>query len=263
NECVRMVVLGLLKTLTHLDDVLVMEEEAGAAIQVAAQSRINQASLMTHSRTDSECPRSLSLLSSAHLLTQISPSPWKHSQELELGWTTKITALNLDGQRLTRLSNLDRLVNLCWASFDNNELTRIEGLEYCPLLEELSLNNNSITRLEGLCAMHHLTRLSINSNHLQCLDGDVLDQLPNLHFLSVENNIISSLHGLQRSRSLFELYVGNNDISTTRDIYHLKALSSLIILDLYGNPLVNKFENYRIYMVFHLPSLKALDGVAV
>jgi len=71
--------------------------------------------------------------------------------------------------------------------------------------------------------MHRLTRLSINNNNLQCLDGDVLDRLPNLHFLSVENNIISSLHGLQRSRSLFELYVGNNDISTTRDIYHLKV----------------------------------------
>ncbi|KAK7148433.1 hypothetical protein R3I93_012688 [Phoxinus phoxinus] len=263
NECVRMVVLGRLKTLTHLDDVLVMEEEAATAVQVVARSRINQASLVSHSRTDSERPRSLSLLSTAHLLTQINPSPWKLSQELESGWTSKITALNLDGQRLTRLSNLDRLVNLRWASFDNNELTRIEGLEHCLLLEELSLNNNSISRLEGLSAMHRLTRLSINRNHLQCLDGDVLDRLPNLHFLSVENNIISSLHGLQRLRSLFELYVGNNDISTTRDIYHLKALSSLIILDLYGNPLVSKLENYRIYMVFHLPSLKALDGVAV
>ncbi|XP_067277190.1 leucine-rich repeat-containing protein 9 isoform X1 [Pseudorasbora parva] len=260
---VRMVILGRLRTLTHLDDGLVMEEVAAAAVQGVARSRINQASLMTHSRIDSERPRSLSLHSTAHLLTQISPSPWKLSQELESGWTTKITALNLDGQRLTRLSNLDRLVNLRWASFDNNDLTRIEGMEHCLLLEELSLNNNSISRLEGLCAMHRLTRLSINSNHLQCLDGDVLDRLPNLHFLSVENNIISSLHGLQRSRSLFELYAGNNDISTTRDIYHLKALSSLIILDLYGNPLVNKLENYRIYMVFHLPSLKALDGVAV
>lgn len=61
----------------------------------------------------------------------------------------QITALNLDGLRLTRLSNLDRLVNLRWASFDNNELTGIEGLEHCTLLEELSLNNNSISRLEG------------------------------------------------------------------------------------------------------------------
>ncbi|TRY55271.1 hypothetical protein DNTS_015750, partial [Danionella cerebrum] len=251
------------RTLTHLDDVLVTEEEAAAAVQVVPHSRINQLSLLAHSRTDSERPRSLSLLSSAHLLTKITPSPWKHPQELESGWTSKITTLNLDDQQLTRITNLDRLVNLRWASFDNNELTQIEGLEHCHLLEELSLNGNSISRLEGLNAMHRLTRLSMNSNHLQCLDGDVLDQLPNLHFLSVEDNIISSLHGLQRSRSLFELYVGNNDISSTRDIYHLKALSSLVILDLYGNPLVNKLENYRIYMVFHLPSLKALDGIAV
>lgn len=41
NECVRMVVLGRLKTLTHLDDVLVMEEEAAAAVQVVSRSRIN------------------------------------------------------------------------------------------------------------------------------------------------------------------------------------------------------------------------------
>lgn len=37
-----MVVLGRLKTLTYLDDVFVMEEEAAAAVQVAARSRINQ-----------------------------------------------------------------------------------------------------------------------------------------------------------------------------------------------------------------------------
>ncbi len=42
NECVRMVVHGQLKTLTYLDDVFVMEEEAAAAVQVAARSRINQ-----------------------------------------------------------------------------------------------------------------------------------------------------------------------------------------------------------------------------
>ncbi|XP_055025567.2 leucine-rich repeat-containing protein 9 isoform X2 [Misgurnus anguillicaudatus] len=261
-ECVHMVILGRLKTLTHLDGTVVMEEEAAATVQMGAQSRISQASLVAHSRTDTERPRSLSLLSSAHLLTQISLSPWKHSLELEPGWASKITALNLDGQQLTRLGNLDQLVNLRWASFDNNELSYIEGLEHWPLLEELSLNCNSICRFEVQCTLNRLTRLSINSNQLQCLDGDVLDRLPNLQFLSVENNIISSLHGFQRSRALIELYIGNNEISTSREIFYLKALSSLIILDLHGNPLV-KLENYRIYMVFHLPSLRALDGVAV
>ncbi|XP_072533364.1 leucine-rich repeat-containing protein 9 [Salminus brasiliensis] len=263
GECVRMVLLGRVKTLTHFDGVLVTEEEAAAAAQIAAASKINQESLMVHSRVDSDRPRCLSLLTAAQLLTHLRPSPWTHTAEPTPGWTNKITALNLDGQRLSRIASLDKLVNLRWASFNNNELSRIEGLEHCPLLEELSLNHNNISSLDGLCKLQRLTRLSVNSNQLQCLDGSVLDHLPNLHFLSAEKNLISSLHGVQRSRSLFELYVGNNNISTTRDIYHLKALTSLIILDLYGNPLVEKLENYRIYVVFHLPSLKALDGTAV
>lgn len=42
-----------------------------------------------------------------------------------------------------------------------------------------------------------------------------------------------------------------------------QGLTNLIILNLYGNPLVEKLENYRIYVVFHLSSLRALDGTAV
>ncbi|XP_035243517.1 leucine-rich repeat-containing protein 9 isoform X2 [Anguilla anguilla] len=260
---VRTTVLGRLKTLTHLDDQLVTEEEAAAAVQIAADSRINQAALLAHSRTDPDRPRSLSLLSAAQLLTQLSPNPWDLSGLLEPGWTSKITALNLDGQRLSRLTNLDKLVNLRWASFNNNDITKAEGLDSCQHLEELSLNDNYISRMDGVSKLHRLTRLSMNGNQLTSLDGGVLDRLPNLHFLSLENNGISSLQGVQRARSLFEFYIGNNRISTTRDVYHLKSLTNLIILDLYGNPLVEKQENYRIYVVFHLPSLKALDGVAV
>ncbi|XP_062326280.1 leucine-rich repeat-containing protein 9 [Osmerus eperlanus] len=262
-EEVRMTILGRLVNLTHLDDVLLTEEEAAAAVQMAAGCRINQASLLAHSRTHSERPRSLSLLSAAQLLCQLSPAPWDLSTDLEPGWTTKITTLNLDSQRLSRLINLDKLVNLRWASFNNNDISKMEGLEPCQHLEELSLNHNCIVRLEGVSKLHCLTRLSLNGNQLSSLDGSVLDRLPNLHFLSVENNLIGSLSGMQRARSLFELYVGNNNISTTRDIYHLKALTNLIILDLFGNPLVEKLEHYRIYVVFHLPSLKALDGIAV
>lgn len=45
-------------------------------------------------------------------------------------------------------------------------------------------------------------------------------------------------------------------------IFFLQELANLIILDLSGNP-VEKVENYRIYVLFHLPALKALDGTAV
>ncbi|XP_044230328.1 leucine-rich repeat-containing protein 9 isoform X3 [Thunnus albacares] len=263
SEAVRMTVLGRLRTLTHLDDVLVAEEEAADAVQMAAGSKINQTSLLAHSRTNSERPRSLSLLSTAHLLCLLSPAPWSLSRDLEPDWTAKITTLNLDSQRISKLINLNKLVNLRWASFNNNDISKVEGLDSCVKLEELLLNNNSISTLSGLSNLHCLNKLSLDGNQLSSLDASVLDQLPNMSFLSVENNCITSLHGIQRVRSLLELYIGNNQISTSRDIYYLKGLTNLIILDLYGNPLVEKLENYRIYVVFHLPSLKALDGVAV
>ncbi|KAK5857406.1 hypothetical protein PBY51_010654 [Eleginops maclovinus] len=262
-EAVRMTILGRLTTLTHLDDMMVAEEEAACAVQMAAGSKVTQASLLANSRTNSDRPRSLSLLSTAQLLCSFSPAASGLNQELEPDWTAKITVLNFDNQRISKLINLNKLVNLRWASFNDNDISKVEGLESCLKLEELSLNNNSISTLNGISKLHCLNKLSVDGNQLTSLDPSVLEQLPNLCFLSAENNSVSSLHGIHRFRSLLELYIGNNRISASRDIYFLKGLTNLIILDLYGNPLLEKLENYRIYVVFHLPSLKALDGVAV
>uniref|UniRef100_A0A3Q2ZV72 Leucine rich repeat containing 9 n=1 Tax=Kryptolebias marmoratus TaxID=37003 RepID=A0A3Q2ZV72_KRYMA len=262
-ETLRMTILGRLTALTHLDGELVGEEEAAEAAQVATASRINQAILLAHSRTNSDRPRSLSLLSTAQLLSRLSPAPWGPGRELEPDWTAKITSLNLDNQRISRIINLNELVNLRWASFNDNDISKLEGLDSCLKLEELSINNNNISSLSGLTGLHCLNKLSMDGNQLSSLDGSVLDQLLNLTFLSVANNCITSLHGIWKVRSLLELYIGGNQLSTSRDIYFLKGLQNLIILDLYGNPLVTKLENYRIYVVFHLPSLKALDGTAV
>ncbi|XP_042074127.1 leucine-rich repeat-containing protein 9 isoform X2 [Haplochromis burtoni] len=262
-EAVRMTILGHLMNLTHLDDVLVAEEEAAEAVQMAAGSKINQASLLAHSRTKSDRPRTLSLLSTAQLLYHLSPSPWGLGKELDQDWTAKITTLNLDNQRISKMINLSKLVNLRWASFNDNEISKVEGLDNCLKLEELSLNNNSICTLSGLTRLHCLNKLSVDGNRLTSLDVSTLDGLSSLSFLSAVNNCIASLHGIQRLRSLLELYIGSNQISTSRDIYCLKGLTNLLILDLCGNPLVEKLENYRIYVVFHLPFLKALDGIAV
>uniref|UniRef100_A0A3Q3QI70 Leucine rich repeat containing 9 n=1 Tax=Monopterus albus TaxID=43700 RepID=A0A3Q3QI70_MONAL len=232
NKEVRMIILGHLTTLTHLNDVVVTEEEAANAVQMAAGMFCNsirptdtafQASLLAHSRTNSDRPRSLSLLSTAQLLYLLCPAPWGLTQELVPDWTAKITALNLDGQKISKLINLNKLVNLRWASFNNNDISKVEGLDSCLKLEELSLNNNSISTLSGLSKLHRLNKLSVDGNQLSSLDASLLDHLPNLSFLSVENNCISSLHGIQRAHSLLELCVANNQISSSRDIYYLKA----------------------------------------
>lgn len=46
SKAVRMTILGRLTTLTHLDDVMVAEEEAAYAIQMAAGSKINQVEIL-------------------------------------------------------------------------------------------------------------------------------------------------------------------------------------------------------------------------
>ncbi|XP_039597283.1 leucine-rich repeat-containing protein 9 [Polypterus senegalus] len=263
TDSLRLAVIGRLKSLTHLNGVPVTEEEAAAALKRVTGSRITQVSLLAHSRTDEVRPRSLSLLSSAQVLSQLSNKKLSPVEKLETGWYLKITSLNLNGVSLTRLTNLDKLHNLRWASFNDNDISKIEGLDNCQRIEELSLDGNCISKLEGLLKLTKLTRLSLNNNRLTSLDTGVLEKLPHLHCLSVENNHISSLQGLHKVSSLIEFYIGNNNISTNRDIYHLKGLSNLIILDLYGNPIVQNQENYRLFVIFHLPTLKALDGSAV
>lgn len=64
-------------------------------------------------------------------------------------YSVQITALNLDSQRISKLINLNKLVNLRWASFNDNDISKVEGLDSCSKLEELSLNNNSISSLSG------------------------------------------------------------------------------------------------------------------
>lgn len=56
-----------------------------------------------------------------------------------------------------------------------------------------------------------------------------------------------------------ELYISANNINNQRELFYLKSLCCLIVLDLTFNP-VATMESYRSFAVFHLPFLKALDG---
>uniref|UniRef100_A0A670I022 Leucine rich repeat containing 9 n=1 Tax=Podarcis muralis TaxID=64176 RepID=A0A670I022_PODMU len=260
---VRLSVIGQLRALTHLDGLLITEDEAAAAIQFMADSKITQASLVENSRTDQDRLRILSILPQAVILTQISKNrDYAFSSPHSL-CSNRFTVLDLDGQHLSRISGLDKLENLRWASFSNNNLTKIEGLDTCQNLEELTVDGNCITTLEGISKLCKLMRLSANNNHLTSLERNIFDNLSHLHYLSLENNRITSLAGLQKAYALIELYISNNYVSSNQEIYQLKGLNNLVILDMYGNLIVWKQDNYRLFVIFHIPSLKALDGTAV
>ncbi|XP_053561219.1 leucine-rich repeat-containing protein 9 [Bombina bombina] len=254
--------VGRLRSLIQLNGTIISEGEISEALQVFAGSRITQ-SLLFNSRTDSTKPRCLSLLPTAQIISRISkncPDPYA---DLNSSWYSLITALNFDGQNLSRITNLEKLENLRWASFSNNFLTKVEGLEHCIRLEELCLDGNCITELKGFTQLVNLTRLSLNCNQLTNLDREFFKSLQHLHFFSAEKNNISSLAGFQNAHALVELYLSSNKISNSQEIYYLKHLSNLVIMDLHGNLIAAKHEHYRLFVIFHLSSVRALDGTAV
>lgn len=51
-----------------------------------------QAALLAHSCTNSDHPRSLSLLSTAQLQCLLNPAAWDLSRELELDWAAKVSS---------------------------------------------------------------------------------------------------------------------------------------------------------------------------
>ncbi|EDV23284.1 uncharacterized protein TRIADDRAFT_10167, partial [Trichoplax adhaerens] len=248
----RLRVIGRLKSLRLLDGIPVSEEESANALRLVTSSRISQTMLLAHSRTDNVAPHTFKLASVAEALCSISRLCDDDSE-----WPLTITALNLDNQHLTKISNLAKLENLRWASFNSNYLTKIENLESCVKVEELSLENNSIYRLDGLSSMRNLRRLHLRDNFISSINS--ISYLTHLEFLSLENNNITSLLGLQDLKSLSELYISHNALKNIREIFLLKTLSQLIILDLSGNSL-EESDNYRTFVIYHLRNLKALDG---
>jgi hypothetical protein len=76
--------------LTLLDGTCVSETEATAALRVAAGSRISHLSLLTHTRTDGNKPRSLSLMTTPHILERISRSKPEKMNDHDSHWFLKV-----------------------------------------------------------------------------------------------------------------------------------------------------------------------------
>lgn len=144
----------------------------------------------------------------------------------------------------------------------------------CLKLEEVTLDDNLIHSIDGIGNLHSLKWLSLSSNQLSALP-DNLWRLSKLRYLNISHNTISTLNHLkvlfswvvppdlfvhmQQLTSLMELYVSANLVSNLRELFSLKSLGCLIVLDLSLNP-VACHNTYRSFVVYHLSFLKALDG---
>ena len=142
-----------------------------------------------------------------------------------------------------------------------------KGIENCIKLEELTIENNYLRSLEGLGTLKNLRKLSLSNNEISYDNtAEYCNQIEfnssRLSYLSISNNKIKSLKFIQKLSSLLELNANFNQISNIREIFYLKQIPSLVILDLWCNPMCHDAK-YRLFIIYHLKSLKSLDGYPI
>ncbi|KAJ3352700.1 Leucine-rich repeat-containing protein 9 [Entophlyctis luteolus] len=172
-----------------------------------------------------------------------------------------MTTLELDNCNLYNLDMLPLgLIHLRWASFRNNNISDVSKLCLCPRLEELSLENNEIEAIDCLASLVGLTKLDVSKNKISAVEKAA--NFTSLMLLSLENNLIKSIKSFSKMSSLMEFYIGNNCIADLYNIFPLKELPRLIILDVTGNSVCQQ-AHYRMFTIFHLSRLKILDGTGI
>ncbi|CAF3420460.1 unnamed protein product [Rotaria sp. Silwood1] len=264
-ETFRARTLALIPNLITIDGIKVTNHERQKAQECQPEESCSHENLILHSRTHLYRPRDLRCHFIAKYYDMYTNDPLGvHQPKIkDIYWMSTVTSLYLNNVYLTKLPDLSNMICLRWASFDNNCLTQIRGLEHLVKLEELSIENNFLTIIDGIENLTSLRRLNVSKNEITDFDGQILSNLIRLTYLAIDHNRLHSLIKLGRCSTLIELYAGNNLIKNIRDIFHLKTLSNLLILDLWGNPICHEAEKYRLFIIYHLKALRAFDGFAV
>jgi centrosomal protein CEP72 len=90
--------------------------------------------------------------------------------------------------------------------------------------------------------------------------GKSFQNFSGLSSLDVSRNYVYSLDGLDRLKNLRKLNVYFNNIDSKEEILKLKRNRRLADLDLRLNPVTKSDPNYRLFTLFHLPSLERLGN---
>lgn len=179
---------------------------------------------------------------------------------LEQEWRRKAEFVDLKCLGLIDIGSFTGFTRLRCLNLSGNQLTSLTAISSCLALEELAVEDNRLTSLEGVSALSALRRLDAGSN--QIANAMDIKHLSRLTQVSLADNCMYELDTFAFMHSMMELYLSNNAIEQTRSILLLKQLPKLLVFDLFGNDLCSSAD-YRRYTIFHLRTLKVLDGIPV
>jgi hypothetical protein len=132
--------------------------------------------------------------------------------------------------RITKISSLPiRIIKL---ELKNNHISKIQNLEKLINLQVLDLSNNRITSIENLSNNHCLQELHLGDNHLKKVEN--LEMLKDLRRLNLENNFLpstSSFRPLSLNTKLMFLVLKGNPLQLKYKAAVLALLPKLVFLD--------------------------------
>ena len=104
-------------------------------------------------------------------------------------YPSDLTDLDLSGQNLTDLGEINKLDSLETLKLSQNHLTTVYQLEYCPsklTLRELDLSYNELTEVPALAALSAIEVLDLTGNQINSIQ--ILHKLTGLKTLKVGGN---------------------------------------------------------------------------
>eukprot|EP01048_Picozoa_sp_COSAG05_P007592 COSAG05_NODE_539_length_8851_cov_3.718693_2_plen_1327_part_00 len=176
---------------------------------------------------------------------------------------TGLELLQISGQPLTSLTNMEQCSSLRKIHITDCRLTRMIGLEQCSNLREVYLFCNRITKMEGLDGLGNVDTLWLNDNKIKHVEG--LQHVPLLKVCNLGNNLIERVDACFDCCTVIEeINISGNLIGCFREIPNfgrLPSLRSLCLNDnLFGENPVVTLCNYQTYALFHLQNIELLDG---
>ncbi|NXH20800.1 LRC72 protein, partial [Bucco capensis] len=139
-----------------------------------------------------------------------------------------------------KICGIKRNVDVLILYLAGQELRSIPSLSQFRRLRYLWINNNKIQDLTFLNKNYCLTELYLNHNELTAISG-ALKHLHALQILLLHNNKLRKLD---------------------KTVKELKGMISLQTLNLFCNPLAQD-PDYRLYVIYSLPSVQLLDRKSV